>query len=166
MWLRHCVSALARSRLGARTRELMRAAATRGLDLCRPLAVSRESGNVGEALPEALQQLLVEWRLGRAEAIETPEPLLAHLDQSRPTQVVEVVGRLCLRHLQNGDEIANTKFPVLQDVENSEAGPVRKSSEHLVDAGSGSDSAGRFICIHVCDYSLASQLPQVDYPLR
>jgi hypothetical protein len=141
--------------LGLLALGLVRAASARGLDLRRPIPVSGQFGYVGETLPEALDQLLVEGPLGRAELVEAPESLFAHVNESGSQQVIQVMGRLGLWHPQDGDDVTDAELSILEQVEDAEAGPIREGPEHLVDrrAGLGFDGAHRSICTHLRDYS-------------
>jgi len=118
------------------------------LDPGGPGAVLLESGHTGEALPKALDQLLVEGRLRRTELVEAPEPLLAHLNDPGSMKVVQVMGCLGLRHFQDGDDVADAQLAVLQEREDTEACPVREGPEHPVDPARGPG----FNCNHVREY--------------
>jgi len=53
------------------------------------------------------------------QGVEAPEPLLAHIDEPRAAEVVQVVGRLGLGHLQNRDDVADADLAVLEEVQDA-----------------------------------------------
>lgn len=88
-----------------------------------------------KAMRQTFQQLAMKRSSRGSERVKNPRAVIATCHQSGIAQIRQMSRRRGLRHFENGDQIADAQFTLLQETQQSNAGGIRECPEHQVRIG-------------------------------